>query len=544
MFDRLDFDVGFNVAPYGLFSNEMQTYRMLQNESIEEIRKALTTGDGIVPAGATGGTALRVQFLHGGLERVSFEQDDAKAMKLLPKPKVGSTAIEWTTQNQYGGPGDGFVPETGSDGAFNVTASDDAYRRMVRNVRYLATKREVGIVAQEVRNIEDPMTASEEGATLELVGKANLGVYFGDSLKSVTQYDGLIRQIQDWVTDYPQDVDIMIDAGGQPIDSEMIEAFLTTNKMKFGNGQLLLQSSIGYGDTQSLLFPNLRGDLGSQGIFGVDKRQFRGPYGTIRLEDDPMLRPNQPLVVEGTGLTGKPRTGSGDAGSIGWASTPWSACAAASAGTVDYWRNVTLNTATSAIAAPALPVSTGNNNASKRNPAGDYYYAASVVFNGLESLPWVFGAASADTVASATAVTITSQQIVSMTLLASAITGLGSTYPRNRVKVRIYRYGGPGVSAPTSTQQFDFLFETGWPTSGNTAAHDNGFNIPGSDNAFLITEKKGKAVGWYWAQLLELMKRPLPNLMLADQFGLLMFGCPILPVPRHHIWIRNIGRRA
>lgn len=537
-------DIGFNVAGFEFGDSSYNVFAEEARRQKAMFMKSLTTGEGIVASGATGGQALRLQFMHGMLEKQSFEQDDAMAMKVIPKKDVTSTAIEWTTQGQYGGPGDGFVPETGSDGNFGLSGSDTNYKRRVRNVKFLAAKRLISLAAQLVRNVTEPEATEEESATLEIIGKANLAVYFGDSYKSNTQFDGLIRQITDWVTEFPQDQVILWDAQGQPIDADLLEKIAVACRTRFGRPSMMLMSALAYGDTQSLLFPRERYGGGALGEFGVDKRTFRATTGPVKLVDDPTLRPNQPLVVDGTGMDGKPRTGAGDTGSVGWNANPWSACSAGAAGSGNFWQNVTTNDLAAAISAPRTP--SGEGNQKNALAAGTYYYAASVVYQGLESLAWVFGAAAADTVTGATAVTVTAGQIVTCTFDYTKITGLGSTYPRNRVKVRVYRYGGPGAAAPTALSDFDFLFEVGWPTGGtaNTSGFDNGFNIPGTDNAFLITEKKGRADGWFWAQLLPMMRRPLPHLEMGDPVAMLCFGCPILWVPRHHIHVRNVGRAA
>lgn len=82
-------------------------------------------------------------------------------------------------------------------------------------------------------------------------------------------------------------------------------------------------------------------------------------------------------------------------------------------------------------------------------------------------------------------------------------------------------------------------------SNGQQAAYgyDNGMYIPGTDNAFLITEKRNGTNGWFMAELLPLMRCiGLPSLPMADPLVMLWFACPILLVPRHHVWIRNIGR--
>jgi len=139
---------------------------------------------------------------------------------------------------------------------------------------------------------------------------------------------------------------------------------------------------------------------------------------------------------------------------------------------------------------------------------------------------------------------VTAGQIVRI-ILGAGVTGtaLGTT-PLSHVKFRIYRTGlrsGP----PTSLNDFNLLHETGCNTTAATTSisFDNGMYIPGADNAFLLTEKKNGVDAVFLAQLLPLMKRTgLPSKVLSDPLALLLFVAPIILCPRHHIWIRNVGR--
>jgi len=511
-----------------------------------DIHKAMTTGSGIVQPGTTGGMALRMQYLHGVLEKVSFEQDDAKFMKRVVKKPVYEPTFEWTVFNQYGGPGDGFVAETGTDGAFGVSGTDDNFTRLVAQVKYMAAVRTISLPIQEARNIEDAMKVAEQGATLELIGKANLACYFGDSKKSITQFDGITRQMLDWVSLYNQDQDILYDAGGQPISEDLLQEVAKICRQKYGQPQLLMQSAQGFADTQRLLFPKERTQLGTtNGTSGVVVNRFASAFGNIELDFDIMLRPNQPLAPDGMAVSGLPRTtATADSGCLTWNATPWTTAPAAVApGTGNWWVPANLNSDAAAMTtAPALPSGPGNQ-ACRLPVGGTYFYAIStVVAPGLESPAWVYGASSAGVVTGATGITTSAAnpivQIV-LNLSNNPIPGYGSTVPVNGIKYRLYRCDN---ATPTSMNSFNFLMEFGSPASGNPTAYDNGMYIPGSDNAFLFTEKKNGADGYMFAQLLPLMRRPLPNLMMGNPLGILLFGCPVLLVRRHHVYIRNIGR--
>jgi hypothetical protein len=544
----LDFasaDIGFNSAGWGWGEGSWNAMNDEAERQKQEFMKSLTTGSGIVTSGTTGGAALRYQFMHDLLEKQSYEQDDAKIMKLIVKKKVTSTAVEWTTQGTYGGPGDGFTPETGSDGAFGLTSTDDNFKRRVRNVKFLAAKRIISLQSQLVGNVAPPEQTSEESATLEIIGKANRAIYFGDSYTAQPQFDGFERQINDWVSESwtsgvtAVDQTLLYDAGGAPIDEFLLQDIAMACQSKFGRPSVLYASTFAYGDMQKLLYPKERTGLGMSGSQGQDRNRFLSHAGPLRLEWDLMLRPNRPLNVDGTGLDGQPLGASTLLGTD-YTSNPFATCAGAAAGTAPFWLNFTTNTTppgqSSGIpSAPGLP--TGAGNQGNRLPVGMFYYAAALVIGGLEGSTWINGASAANSFSGASAATTSSSNnIVSMTF-----NNPPSPNILANCKLRIYRTAAL-TSAPTTLSQFQFLVETGFPASGTCTVYDNGYFIPGSDTAFLMTEKKGKGDGFFWAELLPMIRRPLPHLDLGDPVLMLAFGCPILWVQRHHLELRNIGR--
>lgn len=539
------------------YQNLLQAARNFENN----LSKAYTTGESIVlPTNSstadTGARNLRMQFLRDALEQVSFDQEDAKMMKRISKPRASSNTYEWSALKQYGGAGDGFTPETGTDGAFNVSSTDDVFARMLRQIKYLAAVREIGVVSQLVNNVKDPETVAEQAATLELVGKCNLALYFGDSKKSAPQFDGFERQLIDWITPTSaggygntEDQDILFDAGGAPIDMDMIVEIAKTCAIKFGDPGLLMMSAQAYMDAQRVLYPFQRTDMGSSAnAVGLDRNKAITPFGNIELDFDKMLRANRPLVADGPGVTGKPKT-TADSGALALATdalgnaqafsaTPASCVgvAAGSAGTGSWWLNGATNGG-NVSTSPAVPSGVGNQG--NRLAAGSYYYAVSAVLDGKESLPHYFDTgAGAGSLAAADATAVTAGQIVSVAIDNTKVTGITSSN-YTRIKFRIYR-----ATAANSVNDFDLVAEIGCTgDTGLSVYYDNGKDMPGKDTAYLFTKKKNGVDAFMLLQLLPIIKRTgLPAKVLSDPLALLLFCAPILLVPRHHIQIRNIGR--
>jgi hypothetical protein len=544
-------NLGYNQSQW---SYNHPAYRHLLEEAREEERmvKALTTGSAIVTDGATGGQALRRQFLFGELDMFGPQQSDAKLVKLCPMKDAESTLLEWSLQG-YTSSGDGFVGESGSDGVLGVDFYDDPLERLTETMGFLAEGRIISEVSKHVNSLMDPKKMARRGMLISMFAKANNAGYFGDRSKSNTQFNGMVAQIRNWADRHPEDYGVMYDCQNKPVDRYLLQGACNQNGNRFGEGDLLLQSTYGKSDTTQLIWPENRNQEGRGGNFGGQFNIFDGPNGPVRLESDKMLRIAQPVKIDGVGKDGAPRTTATlDTGSLAWSgTTPFVTNAAAAAGAGNFWTYFNKNTDSTTLGtAPALPsgssAADGGNNTNNL-AAGTYYYAVSHVYKGFEAAAYILGAGTqaANTISGTpTAITLTAGQITNMVLDPTQITGLGSTYARNLIKFRVYRYGGPGAAAPTQLSQFQFLGETGIPIASNARFYDNGFGIPGTDNAFLITTKKNGEDEWCFANLLPLMQKELPVLAMGDQFCILWFTMMLLRNRRRHVWLRNIGRAS
>ena len=536
-----------NLGPLGgdLFQGYATAFT---NQSLLE--KAYTTGSGIVQPGDTTPANFRTQFLSDTLEQVSFSQTDAGFMRDIAKEKIGSVTAEWSATVAYGGAGDGFVGETGSDGQFNVSGADDIFLRQIQNAKFMANYRQISSVAQTVQSLTDPVLAAQKNATLELISKMNLALYYGSAGMNTLQWNGVNEQIIAWATAFPGDAAILYDAGGKPLDKYLFEDVVRTCALLYGKPTEFRCSVNTYTDAQKGLFPEARYTEGNkEGVFGTNRDSFLSPFGNIKLKYDLMLRANRPLVANGNGADGKPRTlATTDSNSSGYTASPFVAPASAvgvqalAAGLGNFWQGSNTNTDTGALATiPAVP--SGDGNQGNRLSAGTYFYAVSAVTNGRESSPFVYGAAAPNTLAGATAITVTSgNNVVQIELDPTQLSPFGGTLKRSQTYFRVYRalstatiLGGPG-------SQFDWLTNVGCPTAGNARGYDNGYRIPGTDTAFLLTPENNGSKQVFLGQLLPLMKKILPLSAMSDQMALLFFGTPIVRVGRFQIVVRNIGR--
>jgi len=518
-----------------------------QASELELLEKATTTGSGIVPTGSGGagdGAPLRTQFLHNTLETALYSQEDAVTMKLFPVEKVYSTTVEFSTMDKFGGDGDGFVGETGSDGNFGLNTEDDTYTRRTRNVKFLGTQAEISSVAQAVKNLKDPIAAAELSSTTRLITRANLAMFFGDETFNNLSFSGLSAQIHEHVRERPENRKILIDAAGGVIDATFLAYAQKVGVEQFGKPALLLQDAGSYADTEAALFPNQRGEFGSTGQTGGNRKEFVARFGKITREYDAMLRPNRPLGLAGNNVTGCAKA-TADAGSgLTYSATPWVSGSGntglADPGTASFFLNVT-RSGTAPTAAPARPAKTDGGNAGTRLKAKTYYYGVSFVVGGKESAVWVFGASAAGTFAGATGVVVadpnaSTSSIVKLVTDQSQFLVGGAAVNWRTTRVRIYR----AEVTPGSFNDFNLLTESGIASSGNTIVWDNGMYIAGCNTNYLLTPERNGLKSIIWAQLLPMIKRALPQTALSDRFAMLMFGTPIMWLPNFQIEIRNV----
>lgn len=546
--DSMDFINSIGV-PSSYQSEEFLGLQLEALRSRMNLSKALETGDGQVLSTDTGGRAVRTEFIHGAMANETFSDIHCVTFNRMDKVPIRNTAVQWVAKNDLGYDGDGLLAETGLDGAFNGgDESDSDYRRELENVAFVHDIRKASILTGMVDNVVDLQEDGRKDAIRTIKARSNRNVIYGNRRTNALSPNGVLAQMISHMDKFPEDRDVMIDAGGYRMDKDILEECCRVGNDKFAFLKDMYMSSKTKADLMQSLFPQQRDtEPGASETFGLDKRRFVNPYndGHIDLIIDPLLRSNQPLVPIGKGHDGKMRTADNvdpkAPATLGAVLTAVTGAAAQAAGDAYYWKNVTTNDMETVLAtAPATPnpAADGSYN-DNRLAAGTYKYAVAPVFLGREGLPWFFGSDGA--IANAAGVAVTAGQIVKLTVNANAVAGFAAAIPRSWLRFRIYR----APNTATKSADYDFLTEVGVPKTGSiTTAYDNGMMIPGSDTAFIISPSDEDGKLWFFAQLLPLMKRDLPNQLMADLKGYLLFGTPILKKRGRHIWVRNIGRTA
>jgi len=159
-------------------------------EQIQELIKALETGQGVDPSGFTGGSALRMQSLDGTLKNVTFSEKHLKAVKVIPQRPAYSTVEEYSVESDYGENEGAFVSEIE-----NPEESDPTLTRKYSVVKYLRTLRKVSDVSGQVKNIQSPINVQTIAGTRFLLRKLEETIFNGNSTNIPKEFDGLLALV-------------------------------------------------------------------------------------------------------------------------------------------------------------------------------------------------------------------------------------------------------------------------------------------------------------------------------------------------------------
>lgn len=158
---------------------------------LAELRKSLSIGYSLPTTGA-GFDALRVESLESTLKVLTYSQQHLKLWNQIDKTPAYSTIEEYNQLVQYGTEGGGFV----ASGQL-PEEDDSSYVRADQKVKYLGTTRSVDHPATLVRSVPADLIAQEtNNGTLWIMGKANHGLYYGDSDVIPLAWNGLRQQIE------------------------------------------------------------------------------------------------------------------------------------------------------------------------------------------------------------------------------------------------------------------------------------------------------------------------------------------------------------
>jgi len=463
---------------------------------VQELQKALTTGQDIVAAGPQGGQALRVQSLENTLKLLTYRASDLALWQRMAKKTAFSTVEEYSRLDKLAIEMPAFVGENPDQ---NVAAErwveqDQSYSRQVATVRFMAIKKAVTLAATFVRNIVQDIEAHQtQIGTLELLGRVEAGMFYSDNRVNLLAWDGYPALMQKFTGVVPYTgtynsvayttaawpsgdfKDIIVDCEGNPLSEEYLELGQQITRTHYGKLDVLFMSPRAKSDLYKQLYPAQRIMMPPtpDGRVGINFSFYMGSNGESELLSDVFIGLRRPKAVADSGAPTAPQNGT----------------------------NITIAAASSAT--------------SKLETDTYYYYLSSVDGQGRESV----------TTSKNQAATV-GQKITLTVKTASWQTGA--------VQCRVYRNKGTDDITKAS-----LIVTLPKPDSGDIAYVDENQSRENCSIAMGFTWDADQVVAF--KQLAPLMKLPLAIVSTAKPFLILLYGTPVLYAPSKCILYSNVG---
>jgi hypothetical protein len=458
------------------------------NALLVDVWKALDVQPGI-PHTGTGGSALAVEDLSPVLVSAEMQERQLTLWNRMPKEEAYSLDVEYDRLDTFGEDGmDGFIASTDAG-----IVSDPRFFRGLKTVKYLAVKGQVTLPAQVTNTVgfrgvgRNMMDTSEEIKMRELLRHIERNLWWGDSAVSSLQWDGLFKQI-----DAGADTNngIRLDLRGAPVDKNLLEYIANIAANNATDLTDLYFPNEGLRDLRQSLFPQQRLDENARtGSIGAAFLAFLiesigGSPDYMAIHRNYLLT----LGVRGGIPRNVPTVASANAPSIAGA---------------------TLTGVAGALT--ATPYRPGLD-------AGTFFYSFVAVGKG----GWSTGVFSSGIAA-------TQGQGVTLTLTDT-----------DTSIIYYYLFRNPVDLSGATTTNLKFLTRVA-RTGNATTFLDDGYNVPNTYHVACLTMASDEL---QFKQLLPVVKRPLPQDLMSNTYGILMFGTPLVKVPTHNIHVVNCGQLA
>ena len=270
-------------------------------DEVADLRKALYAGQDVNDPGVAPGVGfpLRVESLEATMKNLTFEMDEIKLFKTIPKIPATNTVEEFNRLLSYGQGGtrrfnlgfmtEGDLPEE----------EDSTYQRVTMLIKYLGVVGRVTHVANVIRSSTGNVIALETmNKTMELLKNLENALFFGDSTLIPEQFDGLFKLISDGA---PNNV---IDLRGGALTEELLNDMLLQIRDNFGMATDAYFATGVFADLAKQVYDRQRFAYApAPGVLGATITAFQGQHGRINMHDHVFIQEG-PLAPT-TGL-GKP----------------------------------------------------------------------------------------------------------------------------------------------------------------------------------------------------------------------------------------------
>lgn len=290
------------LAPF-VSARDYQDYGASPANEIDELRKALAAGNDIVaPATAPGeGFPLRPQSLESMLKNLTFEMDEIKLFKTIPKVPATNTVEEFNRLLSYSASGSrtfnqGFIQEGDLP-----EEQDSTYQRVYVLIKYLGVTGRVTHVANTIRAAHGNVIALETmNKTMDLLKNLENALFFGDSTLIPEQFDGLYKLIGDGA---PTNV---IDLRGATLSEPVLNDVLLRIRDNYGMATDGYFATGAFADLAKEIYDRQRFGVAPQpGVLGASVTAFQGQHGKIALHDHVFIQPSDTPATSALGNAAK-----------------------------------------------------------------------------------------------------------------------------------------------------------------------------------------------------------------------------------------------
>lgn len=272
-------------------------------DEVADLRKALSAGQDVNDPGVAPGVGfpLRVESLEATMKNLTFEMDEIKLFKTIPKVPATNTVEEFNRLVAYSEAGNkrfnlGFMTE--GDLPEEV---DSTYERVTVLIKYLGAVGRVTHVANVIRSSSGNVISLETmNKTMDLLKNLENALYFGDSTLIPEQFDGLAKLITDGA---PNNV---IDLRGAALTEEALNDMLLRIRDNFGMATDAYFGTGVFADLAKQVYDRQRFAYApAPGVLGATITAFQGQHGRINMHDHVFITEGEAPPATGIGKTDK-----------------------------------------------------------------------------------------------------------------------------------------------------------------------------------------------------------------------------------------------
>lgn len=270
---------------------------------IAALHKALSAGQDVNNPGTAAGVGfpLRTESLEATLKNLTYEMDEIKLFKSIPKVPAANTVEEFNRLLSYGEGGarsfnqgffgEGDLPEE----------QDSTYERVTVLIKFLGIVGRVTHVANTIRAAHGNVIALETmNKTMELLRNLENALFFGDSSLIPEQWDGIYKLV---TAGAPNNV---IDLRGAPLTEESLNDMLLTIRDNFGVATDAYFATGPFADLAKQVYDRQRFAYApAPGVLGAVVTAFQGQHGRINMHDHVFIQPGRTARASGLGKTNR-----------------------------------------------------------------------------------------------------------------------------------------------------------------------------------------------------------------------------------------------